>query len=77
MDVARAFQPEICPVRLDRQVFASLVLVFCRLLGSLEAAKGRRKDRCSVSVGEPRTGVRGCRARLMVLREADNRQGLF
>ncbi len=39
MDVARAFQPEICPVRLERQVFAALVLVPCRLFGLREAAK--------------------------------------
>ena len=43
--VARALQPEICPERLERQVFASLVRVHCWRLVSREAAKARRKER--------------------------------
>jgi len=42
--VARAFQPEICAVRLGCLGIAALVRVLCGLLGSREAAKPRRES---------------------------------
>ena len=42
--VARAFQPEIWPVRLGYAGIAALVRVLCRLLDSREAAKPRSRE---------------------------------
>ncbi|MFM7868804.1 MAG: hypothetical protein ACKPHU_31690, partial [Planctomycetaceae bacterium] len=58
ISVARAFQPEFCPLRLVRLGIAVKGRVLCRQLASREAAKRNAAGRWSV--GEPRTGVRGC-----------------
>ena len=47
--VARAFQPEICPLRLVRLEIAAQGLVLCRQLVSREAAKTRRKTQSAVA----------------------------
>ena len=63
IDVARAFQPEICPFATGCLQVAAAGRGFAGRVSSREAAKPRKETQklvFGVRSGEPRTEVRGC-----------------